>query len=339
MFSNYIAVDIGTENIRVADGESGRIISEPTVLAVSAEDEAVCAVGREARELMERVPGRYNGINPVKEGMIADFNMLQILLSELVKKHKKGFSLIQPKAVAAVPAGLSAMQKRELEDVIKTSGVRDVILMDAPIAGCIGMGENVSEASAKMVLSMGAGTSEIAVICMDRLVAYKMTGIGGKKLDEEIGRKIRRDLDLWVGGCMTESLKKQIGLKDPAEQLTLCGKNVVTGLPMMASFHSKEIVNTLMVPMKELAETVKEVMYHLPEELRKDIQRSGILLTGGSVGMKGLGAFLEKELGIRTRMAAYPENAVINGALQTAAELGAWKKARFSAEKGIEIEE
>ena len=333
MFSNYIAVDIGTENIRVASGESGRVICEPTVVAVSADDGEVCAVGQEAKELMERVPGRYNGLSPVKDGMIADFNMLQLLLSELIKKHKKGFRLIQPKAVAAVHAGLTAMNKRELEDAIKTSGVRDVLFIDAPIAGCIGMGEDVSEATARMVLSMGAGFSEIAVICMGRSVSYKMVPIGGRKFDEVIAQMIRREMDLWIGECVTESLKKRIGLKDPKETLTLCGKNIVSGLPMMASIGSGEIVKTLIRPAMELVEAMREMLYHLPEELLKDIHRTGVLMIGGGSRMAGLSELIEKELNIKTRMSAYPENVVINGVLQVAMELGGWRKAETEEEQ------
>jgi len=327
MFSNYIAVDIGTENIRVGGAESGKVICEPAVLAVSAEDGSVCAVGQEARELMERVPGRYNGITPVKDGMIADFNMLQILLTELIRKHRRGFRILQPRAVAAVHSGLTAMNKRELEDVIKTSGVREVLFIDAPVAGCIGMGEDVSGANARMVLSVGAGFSEIAVICMDRSVSYKMVPIGGRKFDEVIGQMIRRELDLWIGGCAAETLKKQIGLKDPKESVTLCGKNILSGLPMMASIGSGEIVKTLMQPARELVEAMKEMICNLPEELIRDIHASGIVMIGGGARMAGLSELVEKELNIKTRIAANPENVVINGVLQVAMELSGWRKA------------
>ena len=206
LLSNYIAIDIGTENIRIADSESGLVASEPNVLAISPEDGTVSEIGSGAQEIMERVPGRYIGINPVEYGVIADYNMLQILLSEMIRRKKKRFSLIQPKAVAAVHAGITSMQKKEMEDIIKSAGVRDVMLLDAPVAAAIGMGEDVSGTKAMMVLSVGAGCTEAAVICMDRLVGYKMIRSAGKAFDEAIAQKIRDDLDIWIGGRVTEYL-------------------------------------------------------------------------------------------------------------------------------------
>lgn len=233
---------------------------------------------------------------------------------------------MQPKAVVAVPAGLLAMHKREFEDVLKASGVREVILIDAPVAGCVGMGEDVSGATAHMVLSVGAGISEIAVVCMNRLVAYRMFNTGGQKFNEAIAQKIRRELDIWIGGCMTESLKRKIGLEELNEFQTICGKNIVTGLPMMASISSMEIARTLSDSVRELTEGVREVLYGLPEELIRDIQKNGILLVGGSVKMNRFVKFVEKELGFPVHKAVYSENAVINGALQAATDLGGYKR-------------
>ena len=325
MLSNYIAIDIGTENIRIADSESGLVISEPNVLAVSPEDGTVSEIGSGAQEIMERVPGRYIGINPVEYGVIADYNMLQVLLSELIRRKKKKFSLVQPKAVAAVHAGITSMQKKEIEDIIKSSGVREVMLLDAPVAAAIGMGKDVSDTKAIMVLSVGAGCIEVAVICMDRLVGYKMIRSAGKAFDEAIAQKIRSELDIWIGGCITEYLKKKYGLIGGDAEM-ICGKSISTGLPMMGSISGTELSKTLEQPVEKVIDAVREVLYAMPEEIFRDIEKGGILLTGGGANLKGFPQMIEKKIGIRTRLAANPQNAVINGVLQATTELSGYRE-------------
>jgi len=338
LLSNYIAIDIGTETIRIADTETGRVISEPNVLAVSSEDGMVAEIGLNAQEIMECVPGRYIGVNPVQNGMIADYNMLQVLLSELIRKKKRGFSFVQPKAITAVPAGLTAMQKKEIEDIVKSAGVRDVMLLDAPVAAAIGMGEDVSGTTAIMVVSVGAGVTEVAVICMDRLIGYKMIPYAGRAFDETIAQKIRSDLDIWVGGKITEFLKKKIGLCG-GDSETVCGKNISTGLPMMGSISGNELSKAMEQPASKILDAVREVLYNIPEELLKDVQRGGILLAGGGSKLIGLSDMLTKRIGIRTRIAAHPENTVINGTLNAAVNLSGFKRIdeEVREEKGITV--
>lgn len=285
-----------------------------------------------AQEMMERVPGRYIGIEPVRHGVIADYNMLQMLLSGLIRKIKRGFSLFQPRAVAAIPAGLTTMQKKEIEDIIKSSGVREVMMLDAPAAAAIGMGEDVSGTKATMLLSIGAGITEVAVICMDRLIEYRMIPQAGKSFDEAIAQKIRADLDIWVGGKITEYLKRKIGLAGGGLE-TVCGKNISTGLPMMGSISAAELVQAMEQPALRIVDTVKEVLYNTPEELLKDIGDNGILMVGGGANLRGLSDMIAKRIGIRTRVAAHPENAVINGALQAAVDLAGY---RYDKEKAAE---
>ena len=310
---NSICIDPGTNMTRFSDLEMGEILEEPTLIAVEHGGE-IAAVGTKARELIETIPGRYIAIRPMKDGMVADFEYMRLFMAEMLKKYKKSKSMFfMPKTILAIPAGLTDIQRQEMEDVIHSVGVKDVAFIDKPIASAIGANADVMSPQALFTLNIGAGITEAAVICLNNIISYRMIRVGSESLDEAISSYVRRNFGVWIGRGTAEALKKKMGFTQDPLEACICGKNLATGLPITVKICAEDIAEALKPGIAEIADSIKQVLFNVPAEFVTDISQEGILLTGGGAKLIGIREHLEELLELPVKFCEDPERACIRG--------------------------
>ncbi|MEJ5330376.1 MAG: rod shape-determining protein [Desulfobaccales bacterium] len=317
-FSNDLAIDLGTANTLVYVKGKGIVLSEPSVVAVrknSRDRNRVLAVGREAKMMLGRTPGNIVAIRPMKDGVIADFEITEAMLRHFIRKVHNRRSLIRPRIIIAVPSGITPVEKRAVRDSAESAGAREVYLIEEPMAAAIGAGLPITEPICNMVVDIGGGTTEVAVISLAGIVYSKSVRVGGDKMDESILHYIKRAYNLAIGERTAEIIKTTIGNAYPGELETMDvkGRDLVTGIPKIITVNSDEIRQAIQEQIDTIVQTVKTALEQTPPELAADIVDRGIYLTGGGALLKNLDTLLHLETGVPIKMTDDPLASVVLG--------------------------
>jgi rod shape-determining protein MreB len=318
-FSNDLAIDLGTANTLVYVKGKGIVLSEPSVVAVrkNARDRSrVLAVGRDAKMMLGRTPGNIVAIRPMKDGVIADFEITEAMLRHFIRKvHNRG-SLIRPRIIICVPSGITPVEKRAVRESAESAGAREVYLIEEPMAAAIGAGLPITEPICNMVVDIGGGTSEVAVISLAGIVYAKSVRVGGDKMDEAILQYVKRTYNLLIGERTSEIIKTTIGNAYPGtevETMDVKGRDLVTGIPKIITVNSDEVRQAIQEQIDTIVAAVKTALEQTPPELAADIVDRGIYLTGGGALLKNLDILLHQETGLPIKIADDPLSTVVMG--------------------------
>jgi rod shape-determining protein MreB len=317
-FSNDLAIDLGTANTLVYVKGKGIVLSEPSVVAVrkNARDRnRVIAVGREAKLMLGRTPGNIVAIRPMKDGVIADFEITEAMLRHFIRKVHNRRSLIRPRIIVCVPSGITPVEKRAVRESAESAGAREVYLIEEPMAAAIGAGLPITEPICNMVVDIGGGTTEVAVISLAGIVYSRSVRVGGDKMDEGILHYVKRTYNLLIGERTAEIVKTTIGNAFPGEMETMDvkGRDLVTGIPKIININSDEVRQAIQEQIDSIVATVKTALEQTPPELSSDIVDRGIHLTGGGALLKNLDVLLHQETGLPIKITEDPLATVVLG--------------------------
>jgi rod shape-determining protein MreB len=317
-FSNDLAIDLGTANTLVYVKGKGIVLSEPSVVAVrkNARDRnKVLAVGREAKMMLGRTPGNIIAIRPMKDGVIADFEITEAMLRHFIRKVHNRRSLIRPRIIVCVPSGITPVEKRAVRESAESAGAREVYLIEEPMAAAIGAGLPITEPICNMVVDIGGGTTEVAVISLAGIVYSRSVRVGGDKMDEGILQYVKRNYNLLIGERTAEIIKTTIGNAFPGEMETMDvkGRDLVTGIPKIISVNADEVRQAIQEQIDSIVATVKTALEQTPPELAADIVDRGIHLTGGGALLKNLDVLLHQETGLPIKICEDPLATVVLG--------------------------
>lgn len=319
MFSNpEIGIDLGTANILVYTKQKGIVLNEPSVVAIDMETKNVVAVGAEAKEMVGKTPQNIVPIRPLKDGVIADYDVTAQLLKEILKKVSKvmGTSLRKPTIVVCTPSGSTSVERRAIHNAVKSYGAKNVHLIEEPIAAAIGADLPVDEPVANVIVDIGGGTSEVGIISFGGVVSCRSVRIGGDSMDEEIIQYIRKQYNILIGERTAEQIKMEIGyaLIDHDElMMDVRGRDMVTGLPKTVGISSKEVQVALKESLEQILETIRMTLEDCPPELSGDIVDHGVILTGGGALLKGMQQWLASEISVPVHLAPNPLESVAIG--------------------------
>lgn len=300
-FAHDMGIDLGTANTLVHAKGKGIIIREPSVVAVDRENKEVLAIGAEAKQMIGRTPGHIVAIRPMKDGVIADFDITQSMLKYFIKKSIGKHSLVRPRIVVGVPSGVTEVEKRAVIDATVQAGAREAYLIEEPMAAAIGAGLPVQEATGSMVVDIGGGTCEVAVISLGGIVISRSIRNGGDAMDDAIVRYIRKTFSLLIGERTAEEIKITIGTAmelEEATEMEIRGRDLVTGLPKNLLINANQICEALSEPVANIVDAVRNTLERTPPELASDIMDRGIVMTGGSSLLRNLDRLLSKETGM-----------------------------------------
>ena len=318
-FSNDLAIDLGTANTLVYAKGKGIVVSEPSVVAVTKDGrgpDKVRAVGREAKEMLGRTPGNIVAIRPMKEGVIADFEITEAMLRYFIMRVHNRSTLVRPRIVVAVPSGITEVEKRAVRESAMSAGAREVYLIEEPMAAAIGSGLPVTEPSGNMIVDIGGGTTEVAVLSLSGIVYSNSTRVGGDKMDESIINYVKRKYNLLIGERTAELVKISIGTAFPTDEIQTMevkGRDLVAGVPKTLELKSDEICEALAEPVNTVVESVKIALESTPPELAADIVDKGIVMTGGGALLANLDLLLREATGLPVMLAEDPLTAVVLG--------------------------
>jgi rod shape-determining protein MreB len=315
-FSKDIGIDLGTANTLVAIKGEGIIISEPSVVAIDIYNNTVLAVGKDAKDMIGKTPSNIQAIRPLKAGVIADFNVTQKMLEYFIKKAvKTNFFIFKPRIVIGVPSDVTEVEKRAVIEAALSAGAKKALLLEEPMAAAIGAGLDVSLPSGNMVVDIGGGTSEIAVISLGGIVTSRSIRVGGDDLDSSIEHYVRKKYSLSIGQRTSERIKLNIGSAFSVEhkKMDITGRNLVNGLPKTLTVDSDEIREAISIPVKSIVDAIKLTLENTPPELASDIMLKGIMLAGGGALLKGLDKLIIEETGMPVFISDDPLDCVVKG--------------------------
>ena len=318
-FSSDLAIDLGTANTLVYVKGKGIVLSEPSVVAVRRDGRGtnkVLAVGKEAKMMLGRTPGNIVAIRPMKDGVIADFEITETMLRHFIRKVHNRRSLIRPRIIVCVPSGITQVEKRAVRESAESAGAREVFLIEEPMAAAIGAGLPITEPTSNMVLDIGGGTTEVAVISLAGIVYSKSVRVGGDKMDEAILQQIKRKYNLLIGERTAELIKTTIGnafAGEQADQMQIKGRDLVSGIPKIIEIDSDEVRESITEQIETILETVKIALEQTPPELAADIVDRGIVLTGGGALLQNLDMLLREETGLPITITEDPLSTVVLG--------------------------
>lgn len=315
--TNDVAIDLGTANTLVFLKGSGIVLNEPSVVAVDQSNKKIYAVGLEAKAMLGKTPAHITAIRPLKDGVIADFQITEMMLREFIRKSQKKKLFIRPRIVIAVPSGITEVEKRAVRDSAEHAGARDVYLIAEPIAAAIGVGLPVDKPSGNMIIDIGGGTTEIAVIALDGIVADSSIRVGGDEMDEAIVNYVKRTYNLLIGEQTAEQIKIKIGTAtkmDKPLEMEVKGRDLVAGIPKNLKLTSEEIRDAISEPISQIVEALKSALEHTPPELAADIVDRGIVMTGGGSMLRGLDSLLKDATNLPINVVDDPLLCVVLGA-------------------------
>jgi rod shape-determining protein MreB len=325
-----LGIDLGTANSLVWKVGGGIVLEEPTVVAVSLKDKRVLAVGREAREMIGRTPMGIVATRPMKDGVIADYAVTEAMLRYFIARSMGKNVLVKPEVMVCVAAGCTQVERRAVLDATISAGARNAYLIDEPLAAAIGAGVPIAEASGNMVLDIGGGAAEAAVVSLGGIVAVKSVRIGGNRIDEAIIDWCRRKYGISIGDHTAESIKINIGsamdMRD-RQVMAVKGRDVISGLPREIELGSNDVTSAIARPIQQIIRMVKDVLEEVPPELASDIIDKGILMSGGSSQLRYLDRLLTQESGVPCYVAEEPQLAVVKGTGIALEHLDLYKKA------------
>ena len=319
LFSNDLSIDLGTANTLIYVREGGIILDEPSVVAIRQHNnqKSVAAVGVDAKRMLGRTPGNITAIRPLKDGVIADFQVTEKMLQHFIKKvHKNSFIRPSPRVLVCVPCQATEVERRAIRESVISAGARDVRLIEEPMAAAIGAGLPVYEAVGTMVIDIGGGTTEIAVISLNGVVYSQSVRVGGDRFDDSIIAYVRRTQGSLIGDTTAERIKQEIGAAFPSDvvkEIDVRGRNLAEGIPRSFTLNSHEILEALQEPLQIIVQSVKGALEQTPPELAADIAESGIVLTGGGSLLQGLDQLLANETGLPVIIAEDPLTCVARG--------------------------
>ncbi|MEA3385574.1 MAG: rod shape-determining protein [Thermodesulfobacteriota bacterium] len=317
-FSSDLAIDLGTANTLVYVKGKGIVLREPSVVAVrkDAKVNRVVAVGRDAKNMLGRTPGNIVAIRPMKDGVIADFEVTEAMLRYFIRKIHDRRTLIRPRINISVPSGITQVEKRAVREAAETAGAREVYLIEEPMAAAIGAGLPITEPIANMIVDMGGGTTEVAVISLAGIVYSKSVRVAGDKMDSAILQYIKRKFNLLIGEHSAEKIKIELGdviPEEPYKEMEIKGRDLVSGVPKTITINSSEIRSAITEQIDTIVDTVKSVLEQTPPELAADIVDKGIVLTGGVALLKNLDKLLREETALPIIIADDPLSSVVLG--------------------------
>ena len=324
MFSNDIGMDLGTANTLVYVKGQGIVLCEPSVVAIEKGTSKVLAVGEEAKRMLGRTPGNIVAVRPMRDGVIADFEMTESMVRYFIKRVHSGRVFVRPRVVVGIPSGITEVEKRAVRDSAERAGAREVYMVEEPMAAAIGVGLPIVEPAGNMIIDIGGGTTEIAVISLAGVVFSKSIRIGGDEMDQAIIEYLKKTYNLMIGERTAEEIKIKIGSAyalDEELKMEVRGRDLVAGLPKMINVTSEEIREALSEPIHEIVEAVRLALERTPPELSADLIERGIMMAGGGALLRGIDKLLAEETGLPIHIADDPLTAVALGTGKTLDEL------------------
>jgi rod shape-determining protein MreB len=319
-FSKDLAIDLGTANTLIYVKGEGIVCNEPSVVAVRKDARAgrrILAIGAEAKKMLGRTPGSIVTIRPLKDGVIADFEVAESMLRYFIQKTHNRRYLVRPRIVICAPSGVTAVEKRALREAAEATGAREVYLIEEPMAAAIGAGLPITEPSGNMIVDIGGGTTEVAVISLAGVVFSRSVRVAGDKMDEAITEHIKRKYNVLIGERTAELIKITLGSAYPDNEIQtmeIKGRDLVASVPKTVEISDEEIREALMEPVRQIVESVRIALERTPPELASDIVGKGIVLAGGGALLRNLDVLLREETGLPVTIAADPLTAVVMGA-------------------------
>jgi len=338
LFSNDMGIDLGTATTLVFVKGEGVVLCEPSVVAIERGTSHVLAVGEEAKRMLGRTPGNIIAIRPMKDGVISDFEITEAMLRYFIKKVHHRRVLVRPRIVIAIPSGITEVEKRAVKDSAERAGAREVFLIEEPIAAAIGVGLPIQEPVGNMIIDVGGGTTEIAVISLAGTVFSKSIRIGGDEMNEAIIEYLKKTYNLLVGERTSEDIKIKIGSAYPLEEemsMEVKGRDLVAGLPKIVTITSEEIRESLQEPLRAILEVTKISLERTPPELAADLIEHGIVMAGGGSLLRGLDKLISEETGLPVHITDDPVTAVANGTGRVLSEIQYLKKVTVSVKTEV----
>jgi rod shape-determining protein MreB len=336
--SNDIGIDLGTATTLVYVKGEGVVLCEPSVVAVERGTSHVLAVGEEAKRMLGRTPGNIVAIRPMRDGVITDFEVTEAMLRHFIRKVRHRRFQIRPRIVIAIPSGITEVERRAVKESAERAGAREVFLIEEPIAAAIGVGLPIQEPVGNMIIDIGGGTTEIAVISLAGVVFSKSIRIGGDEMNEAIVEYLKKTYNLMVGERTAEEIKMKIGSAYPLEEelsLEVKGRDLIAGLPKMVTVTSEEVRESLQEPLRAILEVTKISLERTPPELAADLIEHGIVMAGGGSLLKGLDKLVSEETGLPVHIAEDPVTAVANGTGKVLNEIKYLKKVTVSVKPEV----
>ena len=319
LFSNDLSIDLGTANTLIYVKEKGIILDEPSVVAIRTVNgqRTVVAVGTEAKKMLGRTPGNITAIRPLKDGVIADFQVTEEMLKHFVQRvHDDSFVRPSPRVLVCVPCQSTQVERRAIRESVLKAGAREVRLIEEPMAAAIGAGLPVEEASGSMVVDIGGGTTEVAILALNGVVYANSLKVGGDKLDESIISYVRRNQGVLIGDATAERIKHTIGTASPDSEvieMEVRGRNLAEGIPITFQMNSKQVYDAMLEPLSAIVQAIRTALEQSPPELSADISERGIVLTGGGAMLRDLDILISSQTGIPVLVAEEPLTCVAKG--------------------------
>ena len=327
-----IGIDLGTASVLVYIKGKGIVINEPSVVAIDINTNKILEVGEEARKMLGRTPGNIVAIRPLRDGVISDFDITEKMLKYFIKKAV-GNSIIKPRVIICVPSGVTEVEKRAVLEASNNAGAKKTYLIEEPVAAAIGAGLDITKPSGHMIIDMGGGTTDIAVISLGGIVVSRSIKVAGDKCDDAIVRYVRKKYNVMIGLRSAEELKIKIGTAFPVEEeryMEVRGRNLVTGLPVNLSISSSDLLEAMEETITTIADAVHSVLEKTPPELAADISEKGIVMTGGGCLIHGMDKLLEKRTGLNVTIAEDAVSCVAKGTGQSLEHMDVLKDALIS---------
>ncbi|MFZ4767359.1 MAG: rod shape-determining protein [Roseimicrobium sp.] len=322
--SRDIGIDLGTANTLVYVKDHGIVLREPSVVAVKSGTNEVVAVGDDAKRMLGRTPGGITAIRPLRDGVIADFRVTEAMLRHFIRKVHNRRGMVRPRVVIAVPSGITEVEKRAVKESAEQAGAREVYLMEEPMAAAIGVGLPVQEAAGNMIVDIGGGTTEVAIISLSGIVYSRSVRVAGDELDDAIINYMKRAYNLMIGERTAEEIKLRIGSAFPLGKestMEVKGRDMVAGLPKTITITSQEVREAMLEPLNTIIDAVRTTLERCPPELSADLVDRGIMLAGGGALLRGLDKLLQEETALPVHVAEDPLSAVAEGTGRVLSEL------------------
>ena len=334
-FSNDLAIDLGTANTLVYMKGKGIVLNEPSVVAVSKDSRGakkVLAVGLEAKKMLGRTPGNIVAIRPMREGVIADFDITEAMLKHFIHRVHNRRALVRPRIIVSIPSGITQVERRAVRETVESAGAREMYFIEEPMAAAIGAGLPIMEPTSSMVVDIGGGTTEVAVISLAGIVYSKSVRVAGDRMDEEIVQYMKRKFNLLIGERSAEIIKMTIGCAYPdgeLRKLDVKGRNLISGIPKIVEINSEEVREAIMEPVSIIIDAIKDALDNAPPELAGDIVDRGIVLTGGGALLTNLDLLIKEETGLPITVADDALTVVARGAGMALDHLDILKEVTF----------
>ena len=331
-----IGVDLGTANILITLKGKGIILNEPSVVAINTKNNAIIATGFEAKEMLGRTPEKIKAVRPIQDGVIADLTATQMLLKYLLEKVCRKYNIGRLRVVVGVPSGITEVEKRAVQESILQAGAREVYLIEEPVAAAIGAGLEIAEPNGNIVVDIGGGTTEVAVISLGGIVVCDSVRVAGDELDEAIINYVKKELNLAIGKTTAEEIKVRLGCAMPlvtVETAEIRGRDLNTGLPKVMQISSEQIREAIEEPLLQIIDIIKMALEKTPPELSSDVMERGIVLTGGGALIRNLDKLISQKTGIPVYVTEAPLNAVVRGSGKSLEDLEKLKSVLSSSKK------